>query len=1204
MSEADTERYFSQRSDNELAEFAKAIDPQRNINSGLGPDARADLFKHLAQNLTPGTRNRFNDKLSDSLARELDKSTESFAVPVLSATRPVDDRTASGSGSDFTEHFRNELGTGQQFKQMIRIEVDVFAEYVRTQSTDTPATQNQLRVLYERNLALTDGLPGDLSDFERQLLAAQMTNVNADALRVAEGTLGWNVLAATIQQTSDDFRAAGIEPLLRLNRHGHVGTLVSSLWRGNGDGDDPLVERWHFKRLTEAGRAATLNAASLMFNTFKHASAGYDLDYVNTYENTLIDRSGHFLRRQAYVNATPMDFGTLAPAGSQSNIDFLISRQPELIEQGESAQGDRGRLLSYAARELELAAQILGISINDPSFQMLSTESEKWDSMRATIRGLFRTLHAEDLGDLGYATTRRRYDSQGEWIGQEDLGPYGNFGPDKKALAEAYLNSSIEQRLEYLGVAPETWSMVEQMILRALVAESDAKAIKKAEFGFDDFIKGIIGGTFTAAGFLFPPAAFGSSLFATLAAAGLQSGLTGFGLTFAITGDIRAALRVGGENLITGAFTGLAGQFTGKTRVVAEAFANGVASELQGRDFEDGVLESVLSEFGSQLGDGLQENLRNMAPDFVADLGGKLLEEAIVNGGEIPNIDDLIASYIRSYAEGAVESRLTDVFGPESAAHYAEIFVGAGEAVIDGGSNALSNYLQSDQFMNALGNGISADVVEHFGGPESFRAQILGDVAQIVIQANGDSDKLTQGLMSIGQTMLSRYAGESVRTQLSADPKQPSELVDTLATLLEIGVASGFDHSTMRGYAFGPLLDTLTGSVVEGLFGPTVDADSPSVATFLRDAIPRLAQSYERHDGDMTGIGQDMSLFLSEQLAKGLAANDPLDTADNANDLEGADEGGLGGTNNAVHNEATQALIRSMLEGAPEGWEPESDNLQVASFGSWFFRDQIDKDLAHFSQRLLHPDVNLDRALDPDFAHEYPQTVLQTIQSFELSRIEPLFKDMAKGMDPKHLRMVFEGLPENYQDTLVQAISNYGGEEVKQAFVDQVQRSQIARHASGFSLTPGHKELLLDSGQIALDIVGIFDPTGIADGANAGISLLRGDFFGAFISAVSIIPVIGDLAKLGKLGTMAETVANVAEEFKGLTRSQMESSSLYRAMKPVFETISSAIDQAQTGAGKAIWDRLDPEHRETLLSMKQKVDDVLNFRTGPIVTRP
>ncbi|MDO5088132.1 MAG: hypothetical protein Q4D74_11090, partial [Comamonadaceae bacterium] len=56
-------------------------------------------------------------------------------------------------------------------------------------------------------------------------------------------------------------------------------------------------------------------------------------------------------------------------------------------------------------------------------------------------------------------------------------------------------------------------------------------------------------------------------------------------------------------------------------------------------------------------------------------------------------------------------------------------------------------------------------------------------------------------------------------------------------------------------------------------------------------------------------------------------------------------------------------------------------------------------------------------------------------------------------------------------------------------------------------------ELALDLTQIGLDIVGIFDPTPISDGSNALISLFRGDFLGAGLSAVSMIPYVGDAAK-------------------------------------------------------------------------------------------
>ena len=62
-------------------------------------------------------------------------------------------------------------------------------------------------------------------------------------------------------------------------------------------------------------------------------------------------------------------------------------------------------------------------------------------------------------------------------------------------------------------------------------------------------------------------------------------------------------------------------------------------------------------------------------------------------------------------------------------------------------------------------------------------------------------------------------------------------------------------------------------------------------------------------------------------------------------------------------------------------------------------------------------------------------------------------------------------------------------------------------------------DLALDITQMGLDIAGIFDPTPISDGASGLISLFRGDFLGAGISAVSMLPYLGDAAKLGgKLG--------------------------------------------------------------------------------------
>ncbi|MEJ3721801.1 hypothetical protein WGM54_28330, partial [Paenibacillus polymyxa] len=63
--------------------------------------------------------------------------------------------------------------------------------------------------------------------------------------------------------------------------------------------------------------------------------------------------------------------------------------------------------------------------------------------------------------------------------------------------------------------------------------------------------------------------------------------------------------------------------------------------------------------------------------------------------------------------------------------------------------------------------------------------------------------------------------------------------------------------------------------------------------------------------------------------------------------------------------------------------------------------------------------------------------------------------------------------------------------------------------------TTGDK--ILDGVQIGLDVVGLIPVFGeIADVANAGISLERGDYVGAGLSLVSAIPFVGWFGTAGK----------------------------------------------------------------------------------------
>ena len=71
---------------------------------------------------------------------------------------------------------------------------------------------------------------------------------------------------------------------------------------------------------------------------------------------------------------------------------------------------------------------------------------------------------------------------------------------------------------------------------------------------------------------------------------------------------------------------------------------------------------------------------------------------------------------------------------------------------------------------------------------------------------------------------------------------------------------------------------------------------------------------------------------------------------------------------------------------------------------------------------------------------------------------------------------------------------------------------------------PSNDDLLEELAIIALDIVGIFDPTGVADVSSGVWSAVRGDWLGAGISVLGVVPYLGDLAKAGKLGRYAQTL--------------------------------------------------------------------------------
>ncbi len=143
-------------------------------------------------------------------------------------------------------------------------------------------------------------------------------------------------------------------------------------------------------------------------------------------------------------------------------------------------------------------------------------------------------------------------------------------------------------------------------------------------------------------------------------------------------------------------------------------------------------------------------------------------------------------------------------------------------------------------------------------------------------------------------------------------------------------------------------------------------------------------------------------------------------------------------------------------------------------------------------------------------------------------------------------------------------------------------------------LTAEQRELMLDVTQICLDIAGFFDPTPIADGTNAAISVGRGDWTGAGLSAVAIIPYVGDLAKAGKLGRYVQTVEKVVSEARRNARfAERVRPLLMRLRTALSEVPSKLLPQSARAQVDRLKQQLDDFLGKVPLANSRLIDDYL-----------
>jgi len=150
-------------------------------------------------------------------------------------------------------------------------------------------------------------------------------------------------------------------------------------------------------------------------------------------------------------------------------------------------------------------------------------------------------------------------------------------------------------------------------------------------------------------------------------------------------------------------------------------------------------------------------------------------------------------------------------------------------------------------------------------------------------------------------------------------------------------------------------------------------------------------------------------------------------------------------------------------------------------------------------------------------------------------------------------------------------------------------------------LEQSKRELAFDIGQLILDITGIFDPSPISDGTSFLISLARGNWFDAVISAAGIVPYIGDLAKTAKLPRYLKSVR------KSIRIARLDSKWAH-ALRALFERLKKVLDKGYRLSA----DLLPATAKRQLKELMDEIDDFLkprgsatgNLPEGGLKTKP
>lgn len=114
--------------------------------------------------------------------------------------------------------------------------------------------------------------------------------------------------------------------------------------------------------------------------------------------------------------------------------------------------------------------------------------------------------------------------------------------------------------------------------------------------------------------------------------------------------------------------------------------------------------------------------------------------------------------------------------------------------------------------------------------------------------------------------------------------------------------------------------------------------------------------------------------------------------------------------------------------------------------------------------------------------------------------------------------------------------------------------NSIKQIGSGYNdINRGKPMSIIDKVALGADITGIADPTPVSDSISGAISLAKGDYTGAVLSGVSMIPYFGDT-----IGKPAKMMTKILKEFPDLSRILKSTDDIETIIKTLEKVGSSA----------------------------------------------